>query len=381
MEAALIGSRELDRHGAMNLLLPISALAVGIISFGPWWWTIGLSIFFPVLLFKADSRMQAFFIALFYHMGATRSLALGAAKFYDDSIFFGLTIWALGNAFNGLIYGALWHRHANIRIFTITLGILATALPPLGVLGWANPLTAAGVFFPGTGIAGLLYILGLYVCLAARSRGFLNVFVLLGLWCQITSKVSKVDEIAGLSTSFQKTEDQGQGDFERQRSLMGRVRNVKEKIVVLPEGILSGGWSEAGERLWAKEKKTVLLGVDLKLGRSENIMVDSKRGKVYQQRQPLPFSMWRPFDSTSYAAQWFESPTIEVDGQKLAPLICYEGFLVWPVVHSYLAGATHIIATGNYWWAKHDGLPVIHESIIKSWSRLFSMPFAMAVNL
>lgn len=380
MEASITSASDLSRRSATSLLLPISALSVGTVAYGPWWWTIGLCILFPVILFKAESRLQAFFVALLYHLGASRSLGLAAGSFYGESTFFGLAIWALGNVFNGLIYAGVWHARPNLRIYTILLGLFLTALPPFGVLGWANPLTAAGVLFPGSGLAGFFFIIGLYICIAGEHRSFLKVFIALSLWCLCTAKAPKSDAISGLSTRFHKTDDEGRGDYARQTHLIERVRRSKGKLILLPEGIVTGGWSDAGARLWSEESRPSLIGAELKIERPENVIVNTRSGIVYRQRQPIPLSMWRPFDASSFASHWFEGPMIEVGGKKLAPLICYEGFLVWPIVHSYLVGSEHIIATGNYWWAGGQDIPVIHESIIKSWSRLFSIPYAMAVN-
>lgn len=380
MESVINQNLAIQRRQAENILLPLTALSVGVISYGQWWWTIALSVFFPVLLYRCDNRFQAFTVSALYHMGATRALALAAGQFYGEATFFGVVIWLLGNGLNAFLYTALWHSAPRFRLYTIILAILLTAVPPFGILGWANPLISAGILFPGSGIAGLFYVIGLYICLAVQHRNFIKVFAILALWCFASSNTPKTIPIDGISTTFQKTDDNGLEDFKRQTSLFGKVRSAKEKIVLLPEGIVTGGWSEAGKRLWSREPKSVLIGAELRLGRPENIMVDSKTGAIYRQRQPIPFSMWRPFDSTSYAAPWFVNPLIVINGEKIAPLICYEGFLVWPVVHSYLAGANSIAATGNYWWNQGKELPAIHESIIKSWSRLFSIPYAMAVN-
>lgn len=382
MEAAITKAEQIDTRYAATLLLPLMALSVGVISYGPWWWTIGLSVLFPVLLFKCESRLQSFLVALLYHMGATRSLATAAGQFYGDQIFFGVAIWGIGNAINGAIYAAVWHPRHSLRLLTIPLGMLLTCLPPFGLLGWANPLTAAGILFPGAGLMGFAYLVGVYGSLSTNSRGFLKGFALIALWCFFTSKTPKQNFVTGLSSSFHKTDDEGRGDYRRQIQLRERVGKTKGKILLLPEGVVSGGWTEAGKRLWAaSEKRTVLIGAVLKIDRPKNVMINVKSGTIYSQRQPIPLSMWRPFDSTSFDSAWFENPILQVDGKKIAPLICYEGFLVWPIVHSYLAGAEQIVATGNYWWAGPKEIPVIHESIVKSWSRLFSIPYTMAVNL
>lgn len=370
-----------ERSISLSLVLPVLGLAVGVISYGPWWWTIGLSIAFPVLLFRAETRTQAFLIALLYHLGASRALALAAGSFYGNDIFFGVTIWALGNVINALIYGVLWQPNLNIRLFTIPLATVLTALPPFGVIGWANPITAAGVLFPGAGVIGFAYLLGFYASLAMNQRAFQKIFILLMVWSLFTAKTPKNISVEGISTSFSQTDDGGKKDYDRQVTLIEKARKTKGKILLLPEAIVTGGFTKAGVRLWEKESRPIILGVQTEGLEPENLMMEIKSGAVYHQRQPIPFSMWKPFIDGSFKAFWFENPTMNIKGQKFAPLICYEGFLVWPIVHSYLSGGKAIIATGNYWWAGPDEIPVIHHSIVKVWSRLFSMPYAMAVNL
>jgi len=390
MEAVISKSQEIDSRYATAFLLPVIALFVGSMSFGQWWWTIGLAVCFPVLLFKAESRLQTFLIAFCYHLGATHTLALSAARFYSDENFFGVAIWATGNLINGVIYAALWHRAENVRLFTIVIAIILTSLPPFGVLGWANPLTAAGVFFPGSGLLGFAYLLGLYVALAFKSKPFLKVFLVISAWCFFTAKQPKNSGWQAHNTRFGKTDDAGAGDYKRQKELISLAHASSSKVSVFPESLVNGGWTEVSESLWKKSLKTkrhVLIGAELlefddQHQKKYNALVDydGKSTSIYKQRQPIPLSMWKPFLKSGYEANWFSTPILNVGGQKIAPLICYEGFLVWPVVHSYLAGAGRIVAVGNYWWTISDSIPSIHTSIMTSWSRLFSLPLTMAVN-
>src|SRR5260370_37084437 len=44
-------------------------------------------------------------------------------------------------------------------VLSVPLCILLTAIPPLGVIGWASPLLSAGVLFPGSKWFGLAFII------------------------------------------------------------------------------------------------------------------------------------------------------------------------------------------------------------------------------
>ena len=377
----------IDRETIHAALLPIAALAIGIISCGPQWFTMGLAILFPVLYFHATSRLCAFFTALFYFMGVSRALALGAAHYYDHDLCLGVGIWLAGNMCNAMVYALCWHKREGIRIFSTPLAMILTAIPPFGVFGWANPLTAAGVIFPGSSFAGLLYLLGLYGALAARNRLFFRGFVILSLWCLFTSHVPSEGNFGAVATHLGSTNGNFAKDFSRQRALVNQARTAKAPVIVLPEGLIAGGWNEVSQRLWQRGigAKTVILGSSIRNedGPLDNAMI-AVRGaetQIYLQRQPVPLSMWRPFSSGGYQAHWFAKPILAVGDEKIAPLICYESFLVWPVVESMLFGAKRIVAIGNYWWTDGKEIPAIQRSVIKSWSRLFSVPSTIAVNI
>ena len=61
-------------------------------------------------------------------------------------------------------------------------------------------------------------------------------------------------------------------------------------------------------------------------------------------------------------------------------LICYEQFLVWPVLASLLHQPDVVMASANLWWASHTSLPDMQAATIRSWSRLFNMSVLQATN-
>ena len=378
-----------DAYSAHFLLLPVTALAIGVLSYGAFWQSLALSILFPVLLFHCESRWQALGTALFYHLGASQALAMSAGQYYGGDLFFGMTIWTAGNTVNALIYAAFWHKSETIRLCTIPLAMLAVALPPLGVLGWTSPLAAAGVVYPGTGVAGLFFLLGLYTAIASRYRFFLKAFIALSIWTQFTYQPAKDEGWEGISTQLGQFAEDPRQDYQRQISLLEKIRISKKKIVVLPENVVASGWTEVSQKLWAQSlgsHKTALLGAKLiEFGDQSSrynvlVAVTSSKVSLYKQRQPIPFSMWQPFTQGGYEASWFENPLLEVAGQKVAPLICYEAFLVWPIVQSALLGAERIVVVSNFWWARGKTIPTIQRSLVRAWSRLFSIPYTLAIN-
>jgi hypothetical protein len=49
-----------------------------------------------------------------------------------------------------------WSEELRSIPFRAGLALAGTVIPPLGIIGWASPIIAAGILFPGFGIAGLL---------------------------------------------------------------------------------------------------------------------------------------------------------------------------------------------------------------------------------
>lgn len=134
------------------------------------------------------------------------------------------------------------------------------------------------------------------------------------------------------------------------------------ETVVLPESAV-GNWTPTVERLWttALEDRplTVLAGaVVINAQGYDNVLVaiSGLGGRIlYVERMPVPGSMWQPWrswvgKSGGVHANVFANPVVDLGGRKLAPLICYEMLLVWPVLHSMLHDPDMIVAVGNGWW-------------------------------
>ena len=71
---------------------------------------------------------------------------------------------------------------------------------------------------------------------------------------------------------------------------------------------------------------------------------------------------------------------MELGSHTVAPLICHEQLLVWPVLHSILAGADMIVATGNVWWAGETNVIDIQRATIQAWAALFDLPLVTSFN-
>jgi hypothetical protein len=162
--------------------------------------------------------------------------------------------------------------------------------------------------------------------------------------------------------------------------------------IVLPESAL-GFWTPTVERLWTKalvgSSVTVIAGAAVvDADGYDNVLVEmSAAGArvLYRERMPVPGSMWQPWrswwgDSEGAQADFFANPIVVLHDRKLAPLICYEQLIAWPVLQSMLHDPDVIVAVGNGWWTANTSIVAIQRASVEAWARLFAKPLVISFN-
>jgi predicted amidohydrolase len=163
-------------------------------------------------------------------------------------------------------------------------------------------------------------------------------------------------------------------------------------VVVLPESA-AGRWTPTVERLWARELTgsgaTVMAGAAvIDQDGYDNVMmrISAERSEIlYRERMPVPISMWQPWlawmgQRSGAGAHVFANPVVEIEGVKVAPLICYEQLIVWPVLQSMLHRPDIIVATANGWWTSSTSILATQEASAQAWASLFGLAIVLAVN-
>ena len=90
--------------------------------------------------------------------------------------------------------------------------------------------------------------------------------------------------------------------------------------------------------------------------------------------------MWQPWTTGGAHAHFFANPVVEFAGFRVAPLICYEQLIIWPVLQSMLHDPDVIVATGNGWWIGNTNIVAIQKASAEAWASLFGLPLVMAFN-
>ena len=378
-------------------MLPAVASLVGAVAWSSDPLTLPLAFAFPALWALSPSRIVAAMVSGGYFLAASRGLPQGVANFYASDLWPGLLLWFVASLGFVAVHATLWtSRPGGKRAARYGLAALLMAVPPFGIVGWAHPLTAAGVMLPGWGWFGL----------AAAATGLLamttrwwpaTAIVLGGIWLWSAASWTDPSPPEGWKgIDLELGQSLGRNVvLEQHRDLIATVRRAAGEgasIVVLPESAL-GFWTPTVERFWRDELRgvdiTVIAGAATIDARGyDNVMlaISAVRADIlYRERMPVPVSMWQPWlawtgQSGGARADFFANPVVELNGRRVAPLICYEQLILWPVLQSMLHAPEFIVATGNGWWTAGTSIVTIQKASAEAWARLFGISLVTAFN-
>ena len=250
--------------------------------------------------------------------------------------------------------------------------------------------------FSGWGWPGLVVAM---ICLLMMATRFWPIttlaIVVLCLWSAATWTPPGAPEgWVGIDTQF-RGENGQYADYAQQVETIDLVMDAAEdgaRLVVLPESA-AGIWTPTTARLWSRALDsgdlTVIAGaIIVDAAGYDNVMVEiSGKGSrvLYRERMPVPVSMWQPWrrlvgERAGARAHFFDNPVVEIDGHRIAPLICYEQLIIWPILQSALHSPDVIVATGNGWWTENTNIVAIQRASATAWARLFSLPLIISFN-
>lgn len=386
------------RRDYIRTVVPIFiAVAAGWIGWSGQVLLLPVALAFPILWSIAPTRLAAGLVSAGYFLAASRGLPQGVAAFYASDFWPGLILWLVASVGFVTIHTALWTTVEGKRPFRFLAAAILMAVPPFGITGWAHPITAAGVLFPGWGwwgvgatTAGLIgLVTRIWPAVAIALAGF-------WLWSAATwTAPNLVDGWRGVDLELGASLGREPG-LQRQRDLIATVRSHTAgnmPVVVLPESAL-GYWTPTVERLWTKALAgtgvIVIAGATLVDAQGyDNLLVaiSAEGGRiVYRERMPVPGAMWQPWrswwgDAEGARADVFANPAVDLAGRRLGPLICYEQLIVWPVLQSMLHDPDMIVAVGNGWWTVGTSIVAIQRANTEAWARLFAKPFVISFNI
>ncbi|TXG96452.1 MAG: conjugal transfer protein TraB [Nevskiaceae bacterium] len=378
------------------LLLVAAAAVVGCIGWSGHVLALPLAMLFPALWAGSKSRITAAAVSAGYFLAASRGLPQSVATFFGTTVWAGILLWFAASISFVAVHAALWSRRRRWIAIRYLIAVALMAIPPFGIVGWAHPITAAGVLFPGWGWWGLGAAVGGLAAMTMRLWPVAT-FVLACAWLWSAMSwtfPSPPDQWQGIDTSLSASLGQGNA-LDQHHALVELVlerERAGAKVVVLPESTL-GLLTPTVERFWTdalagRDVTVVAGGADIDPAGYDNVMVSAgARGAsvLYRSRMSVPVSMWQPWrawlgENGGAGATFFADPVVEVAGRRVVPLICYEQLLVWPVLQSMLHRPDTIVAIANGWWAAGTSVPAIQRAATEAWARLFDLPLVTAFN-
>jgi predicted amidohydrolase len=386
------------------------------------------SVLMPALALRAESRRVSYQSALSYYAGALWPLIPDAKSFFGPNVSFfaALILWAIAILLLALPWPLVWSINVRQALWRAPVGLALTVIPPLGIIGWASPLAAAGFLFPATRWCGLLACVLLTGALAVwpKRAGVVSLCIAANLvrpmkatmpagWKAINTQFGPIaQEVADPLAVYRVAE-------EIQRDAL----SAQASVIVFPETVVPY-WTASTDAFWQQtlaelkaRGKTVLIGARIPrgqfgpgplydfsaelatLGSTQSpvparsprstrwspayfnaVVIRGAQAATFEQRIPVPMAMWNPFKSGSAPLNLEGPAVLRIGSKRAAILICYEQLIVWPFVTAMLENPDVLVGVANDYWATGTPIPRFQRSSVESWARLFGVSFALAVN-
>jgi len=315
----------------------------------------------------------------------------GAHVFFGQAFhpFDTLLLWAVAI----IVLSLPWILIGRIRLgFGIPLALAIGLVLPTGI---ENPLTVAGVLFPATAWFGLVLTLIVFGMIAERPRQTLAVAFVVSLFCHVARPGSPAIPAgwSGVDTSFGGSGMMAASPlnlYQTAVSIQSRALASSATATVFPESVVRS-WNESTDLFWEptfaelrRRGQTIIVGATVtRSGRNRYRNILILRGAhtaTFEQRVPVPYAMWNPLAGEGVEIHPNGPAVFDLNGQRVAPIICYEQFLGGPVLLSMLHRPSVILAVANDYWAKGTTIPAIQSESIDAWSRLFWVPAVKSIN-
>ena len=369
----------------------VAAACVGAFAFRGEVWAVGLTAAMPVLVFTQRSRTQAGAIAALYYAAASWPIVPCARSFWflPATSLTPVAAWLAATMIQSLPWLLLWTATRSERIWRCPIALLIGAIPPIGLIGWACPLTAAGFLFPDTSWLGLPAV-AIIPCLHHKAAAALGIVAL-------AANLSFVEPAVPQGwTAINTTTDTAAraepiADFEAVSLIQNVAARSTSSVLLAPESAVMR-WNEATADLWrptidtlTNRGSTLLLGTSVAVPGSTEyrnlLMSIGTHPSAFIQRNPVPLAMWKPFsgkDSTPF--RFTGRATLDIANHRAAVLVCYEQLLTWPILQSALEHPTLILGIANDYWCRGTHVPRAQQACTRAWARLFNIPALTATN-
>jgi hypothetical protein len=110
------------------------------------------------------------------------------------------------------------------------------------------------------------------------------------------------------------------------------------------------------------------------------MLIVGAESATFYQRVPVPLGMWRPSSRISVPLRLNAPGVVALGHQRAAVLICYEQLLTFPILASMRQDSTVVVGISNSFLVHHTSIPLYQVNAMRSWGKLFRLPYLLAVN-
>lgn len=367
-----------------------------------------LAALMPIVWMIARSRLAAFAGAFAYYLAGSRVIPSAAEVFFGEasSLALGVTLWLASAAALALPWGLLQGgMSVASRSLRLAAALTLVSLPPLGFIGWLNPILGAAQVVSGYGVGSLVLgaiLLGALALPLPRTPlrmavSILSLALVVGSQALNSPVPATPSGWVGLTTHVGPSPEGLSEELERYRNLIeltnAALSDSTVTVIVLPEQF-AGYWNRNAQRFveaavgptLRSRDATLIFGAAIPTGekaRTTNslLIFDGNSWSQYDARHAVPVSMWRPWAHDSTATKPMQSGVVSVHGQRALISICFEDYVVWLPLWSLLTESPDLIlSSGNGWWVRGSAAQQIQLEHIEAWANIFHIPLVRALN-
>ena len=280
----------------------------------------------------------------------------------------------------------------------LIFALAATALPPLGVIGWLSPITAAGMLFPGLGWAGLVLTIGtmvmVHLSIQKRARpcaGTPQSLLILAVIGAISANLLAVPQPApsgwvGMQTKVRPSRGSVLRDIQNDQTVLaaGLAQGKGARVVIFPEAILDNWWPGTRQQLARAVPPGQIWLIGSQAGNQDAVVMVSNS---HAARRPVTAAAglllggdWQPWNARTLRPA-LAQPMFTVEGKRAWAALCVEQVLPWTWLEALWQRPDAVLAMSNDWWAtSSSAAPGIQAASTKAWARLMGVPVVWALN-
>ncbi len=219
----------------------------------------------PLACLAPGTRKAACEVALGYYAAALWPMVPGLDRYCRNSptLLIPLGIYVFTAILLSVPWSIAWTNDRLHYLWRAPLALLATVIPPLGIIGFASPLVAAGYLFPGTGwtgIAAVALLPGVVLstqALSFRPRCVVLCFVIcfcigfsMGGHLFPLRQAPPLREWVAVNTHFGDV-SQPFREFSAAQFIQQKAAESSARVLIFPEVVVPR-WSEATEAFWRR---------------------------------------------------------------------------------------------------------------------------------